>query len=137
MAIAKLPVLTSLVLRDCPQLGDAFAYTALSTRCGLKELRELDLRGTGVTDTEFSCFARLPKLRRLLCGPPLEIVERTGDKEKDRERAEGALSQVLTDRALSSISVLARQGGHTFELEELCMAHTSVTNQASKASFPK
>ena len=138
MSIAKLPELTELSLCGCFRMGDVFAYTALATKCGFKKLEDLDMRGTNIGDTEWSCFGRLPRIKRFLAGKVLppeeerrEKREKEGKvKEQEQQQGDSGLDEGLTDRGVSSLVMLVQQGhgGHPCLLEELVLTKTGVTN---------
>lgn len=65
MAISKCPKLTSLRVRNCPEVGTCFPYILLAAKFGFENLKILDLRETAIGDGEISAFKIKPKLKQL------------------------------------------------------------------------
>lgn len=71
MVISKMPKLKELRLDSCHLLGECVAYASLATRFGFKTLEILDLRGTGLGDSEICCFSSTKTLTHLYLECPL------------------------------------------------------------------
>ncbi|XP_046590851.1 cytochrome b-c1 complex subunit 1, mitochondrial isoform X2 [Neodiprion lecontei] len=65
MVISKMVKLKELRLDSCYRLGECVAYASLATRFGFKSLEILDLRDTGLGDSEICCFSSTKTLTHL------------------------------------------------------------------------
>lgn len=65
MALSKLPHLEELHLDGCYLIKDCIAYASLAFNMGFSSLKVLDLRRTGVSDSELSCVNRSNRLTHL------------------------------------------------------------------------
>ncbi|XP_034255028.1 uncharacterized protein LOC117653460 [Thrips palmi] len=65
MALSKLPYLEELHLDGCYLIRDCIAYASLAFNYGFQKLKVLDLRRTGVSDSELSCLNRFNRLTHL------------------------------------------------------------------------
>lgn len=65
MALSKLKHLEELHLDGCSLIKDCIAYASLAFNLGFSQLKVLDLRRTGVSDSELSCLNRSNRLTHL------------------------------------------------------------------------
>ena len=56
-SVCKCTELRTLNLRGCSRIGELFAYSALATRFGFRNLEKLDARDTSAGNSEVSCSA--------------------------------------------------------------------------------
>ena len=103
MALCKSESLEELNLRGCFRIGEAFAYTAIATRFGFRNLKRLDLRDTNCGSSEIASFGRLPKLEGLKMGltaPDIEV------RTEDNCESDGVISDKGFQYFLHSVTVM-------------------------------
>ena len=119
-AICKCDLLQRLILKGCRRLGECFAYTALATRFGFKNISWLDLRDTSIGDNEVPCFSRLPKITHLFLGRTAsEYIPPPAGSESNG---------LITDRGIISMCLSDAQDGNR-SIQELSLVRTDITDR--------
>ncbi|KAL6254180.1 uncharacterized protein LOC105427683 [Pogonomyrmex barbatus] len=113
LVISKIPKLKELRLNSCHRLGECVAYASLATRFGFKTLEILDLRDTGLGDSEVGCFSSTKTLTHLYLECPSiwrneelpEVIQQRQQRQRQALRLpifeDGNLAQFLVDDAYS------------------------------------
>ncbi|XP_020277496.1 uncharacterized protein LOC109851642 isoform X2 [Pseudomyrmex gracilis] len=95
LVISKIPKLTELRLYSCSRMGECVAYASLATRFGFKTLEILDLRNTGIGDSEVGCFSSTKSLQHLYLECPEHLREESPEiiqrQQQQRQRQANAL----------------------------------------------
>lgn len=135
LSLCKCEKLRVVNLRGCFKIGETFAYTALATRFGFRNVEIMDLRDTCIGNSEVSCFGRLPKMRRIMFGRSSVHSDPSGaaaaaatlaDPPYPPSEGDGRIS----DRGIESMCPMA--GDPPSEITHLSLQNTLVTNKVIK-----
>ncbi|KAJ1525425.1 hypothetical protein ONE63_010239 [Megalurothrips usitatus] len=104
MALSKQPHLEELHLDGCFLIKDCIAYASLAFNLGFPKLKILDLRRTGVSDSELSCLNRSNRLTHLYLEYPSSFGAINPNDEPGGPRA-CHFPGIISDQGLRSLVV--------------------------------